>query len=74
MTPKNAKNGIKFMEIKRLVTAKELAGILSVPVSWVYQKTCIGPEAIPMVKLGKYVRFDPDEVIAFYKDRNVVTG
>ena len=62
------------METKRLVTVKELAEILNVPISWVYQKTAIGPGAIPMVKLGKYVRFDPDEVISFFKDKNVVTG
>jgi len=48
-----------------LITAQELADRLKVPVSWVYQRTRLGQEAIPHVKMGKYVRFDWDEVIAF---------
>lgn len=55
------------MEGERLVTPKELAAILKVPVSWVYQRSCIGPSAIPMVKMGKYVRFYPKEVVEFFK-------
>jgi hypothetical protein len=42
-----------------------LADRLKVPVSWVYQRTRLGQQAIPHVKMGKYVRFDWDEVIAF---------
>jgi len=48
-----------------LITAQELADRLKVPVSWVYQRTRLGQQAIPHVKMGKYVRFDWDEVIAF---------
>jgi excisionase family DNA binding protein len=53
------------MESKKLVTVKELSEILNVPISWIYQKSCL--KAIPMVKLGKYCRFDPEEVIAYFK-------
>jgi excisionase family DNA binding protein len=57
------------MEREQLVTVKEMAAILNVPVSWIYQKTSIGPGAIPMIKVGKYVRFNADEVIKFFKKK-----
>mgnify|MGYP001328678527 CR=1 FL=1 len=52
----------------QLVGIDEMAKLLSVPKSWLYDRTRMGPEAgFPFMKLGKYVRFDPDEVIAFFK-------
>lgn len=50
-----------------LITAKELAKRLNVQVSWIYRRTRLGQEAIPHVKMGKYVRFDWGEVVEFYK-------
>lgn len=50
-----------------LITAKELAKRLNVQVSWIYRRTRLGQEAIPHVKMGKYVRFDWDAVVKFYK-------
>lgn len=50
-----------------LLTPKEMAKILNVPISWIYQRTSIGQEAIPYIKMGKYVRFKPEEVIDFFK-------
>jgi hypothetical protein len=45
----------------KLWTPEDLAGYLGVPVSWIYKRTRKnGPELIPHVKLGKYVRFDPN--------------
>ena len=52
--------------MKSLITVQELAEILKVPVSWIYQRTSMGQEAIPYVKMGKYVRFDPEKVIEIY--------
>ncbi len=52
--------------MKSLITVQELAEILNVPVSWIYQRTSMGQEAIPHVKMGKYVRFDPQKVIDFF--------
>ena len=52
--------------MKSLITVKELAEILKVPVSWIYQRTSMGQEAIHYVKMGKYVRFDPEKVIEFF--------
>ena len=58
------------MELKeeiqvKLVDVAEMARILSVPKSWIYQRTYLG--TIPCRKIGKYVRFDPNEVLAFFK-------
>jgi len=44
----------------RLVDAEAVAVRLGVPVSWVYESTRSG--AIPHVRLGRYVRFDLDDV------------
>ena len=54
---------------RHLITIKELAQRLNVPVSWIYQRTRLGQTAIPHIKLGKYVRFDQAVVIAFFKNR-----
>jgi len=50
---------------KEFLTAKELAKTLKVPLSWVRYQTHIG--AIPHEKLGKYVRFNLDGVLSWYK-------
>jgi excisionase family DNA binding protein len=39
----------------RLLTANEVAALLSVPVSWVRESTRSG--AIPVVQLGRYRRY-----------------
>lgn len=49
----------------RLVDVRELAQILHVPVSWLYERTRL--DRIPCVRLGKYLRFDPVEVMAFFR-------
>ena len=49
------------------VTAKELAEILNIPVTWIYQRTRLGSDMIPHVRMGKYVRFNIDEVVIFSK-------
>ena len=55
------------MEERNLIGPKGMADILGVPVSWIYQRTCLGREAIPYLKIGKYVRFNPQEVVDFFK-------
>jgi excisionase family DNA binding protein len=54
---------------QRLMTVEELARILNVPKSWIYDRTRQGQEAIPHIKLGLYVRFDLGEVIRFFKNK-----
>jgi excisionase family DNA binding protein len=46
-----------------LLTVAEVAELLRVPVSWVYERTRRrGLERIPHLKLGKYLRFHASEV------------
>jgi excisionase family DNA binding protein len=49
--------------VERLLTAAEVAKLLNVPVSWVRESTRSG--AMPCVRLGRYVRFDPADVEAW---------
>ena len=47
----------------KLWSVDHLADYLGVPRTWIYDRTREdGPERIPHVKLGKYVRFNPDSV------------
>ena len=47
----------------KLLTVAEVSEMLSVPVSWVYDRTrARGLQRIPHVKLGKYLRFDASEI------------
>ena len=42
-----------------LMTVGEIAHVLHVPISWVYERTRRrGNERIPHIKLGKYLRFE----------------
>lgn len=53
-----------------LVDVKEMAGILRVPISWIYQKTRLGAAGIPHLKVGKHLRFNPEEVKLFFKKQD----
>jgi excisionase family DNA binding protein len=50
----------------RLLTADEVAEMLSVPTSWVRESTRSG--AMPHVRLGRYVRYDPQAVEAWLQE------
>jgi excisionase family DNA binding protein len=52
-----------------LLDAKAIAELLSVPVSWVREHTRSG--AIPHVQLGRYVRYDEDDVREWIRSRSV---
>ena len=54
---------------ERLVDVKELAKILNLPVSWIYDRTRQGPTAIPHIKFGKHLRFNPEEVTKFFREK-----
>lgn len=45
---------------ERLLDANKVAEFLNVPVSWVRESTRSG--AIPHIRLGRYVRYDLDDV------------
>jgi hypothetical protein len=47
--------------LRRLLVVTELAAYLRVRPRWVYEHIRgTSPDAIPHIKLGKYVRFNPD--------------
>ena len=49
-----------------LLTVKEVAELLRVPVSWIYDRTrSRGVNRIPGFRLGKYWRFQESEVLAW---------
>ena len=52
---------------QRLVDVRGLAEILKVPVSWIYERTRLGK--IPCIRVGKYLRFYPAEVLSFLRAR-----
>ena len=65
----------KVTNSRRLVAVHELAMVLGVKDSWIYDRTRQGQEAIPFIRLGAYVRFDTDEVISFFKthgDKSII--
>jgi len=51
-----------------LISINEMAEKLSVPVSWLYQRT--RTNEIPHYKVGKYVRFEENEVWDWLKKIN----
>ena len=54
-----------------LVTAKALAMTLSLPVSCLYEYAKAG--RIPSVRVGKHVRFSPDQVLAALRATGALT-
>ena len=49
---------------------REMARILKVPKSWLYGQTRLrGPGTIPRLYVGKYLRFDPAQVIAWLQEK-----
>jgi excisionase family DNA binding protein len=45
---------------EKLLTPRELSERYDVPLAWIYQKAAKG--LIPSFRLGRYVRFRPDDV------------
>ena len=50
----------------RLLTASEVGELLNVPSTWVLEHARAG--TIPHVRLGRYVRFDEDDVLVWVKN------
>lgn len=50
--------------VLELLTIDEMAAFLKVPKSWLYRQTMnTAPGAIPVLRVGKYLRFDPTLVV-----------
>ncbi len=56
----------------RLLTASEVAEMLAVPERWIRDASREG--RIPCVRLGRYVRFRRETVLAWIESREVVDG
>jgi excisionase family DNA binding protein len=55
----------------QLLTVNEIAEELKVHKSWVYGKSReTGPDAMPRLKVGKYLRFERDKVLEWLRNRN----
>ncbi len=59
--------------LPRLLTKKEVAGILSASVSKLRRDRWLG-QGIPYMKNGRLVRYREDDVIAFVERNRVETG
>jgi excisionase family DNA binding protein len=52
----------------RLMTVREVADLLQVPSSWVYERTRRrGLEQLPHLKIGKYLRFEESALAEFIR-------
>jgi excisionase family DNA binding protein len=57
------------MENQELLTISEMAARLKVPMSWLYSRTRIKNTDFPVVRVGKYCRFNPDAVLSWIKEK-----
>lgn len=55
------------LSVPRLLDAAAMAPALGVPASWLLAEA--RANRVPFVKLGRYVRFDPEEVEAWWRGR-----
>lgn len=53
--------------MKPLMDKRQLAEHFGVPVSWVEKQTAA--RALPIIRLGKYIRYDREAVAAYLADR-----
>jgi excisionase family DNA binding protein len=55
--------------MQNLLSVDELAESLRVPKSWVYSRSRErGPDAMPRIRVGKYLRFELDKVMDWLKN------
>ena len=57
---------VKGVEVEHLMTVKEVAHRLQVPVSWLYERT--RHNSIKYIKLGKYIRFTEEMLEEIVRD------
>jgi excisionase family DNA binding protein len=59
--------------LHELLTVEEVAAVLKVSPSWVYEHTrsrgTPRAEQLPHIKIGKYVRFDPSAIRTFLEKK-----
>lgn len=68
-----ARQGPHLEDLESLLTADDVAAVLKVSRSWVYEHTrrrgLSGSDQLRHVKIGKYVRFEPAAVREFVARR-----
>jgi excisionase family DNA binding protein len=57
------------MDDQEPLTIKEMAAYLKVAPSWLYSRTRVKDSDVPVIRVGKYCRFDPDAVLAWIKEK-----
>lgn len=61
----------KVKKMQCLLTIDELSEIWKVKKSWIYSRTReTGPGSIPRIKVGKYLRFELDQVMDWLHSQN----
>lgn len=76
MRPDRAHAGPADADLHELLTVDEVAALLKVSRSWVYEHTRSRgsrSDRLPHIKVGKYVRFDARSVRAFLERKCRVT-
>lgn len=53
-----------------LLTIREMAERLRVPPSWLYSRTRIKNSDFPVIRVGKYCRFDPGAVMGWIEKQS----
>jgi hypothetical protein len=60
-----------FIVNQKLIGVNKLAEVLGVRPSWVYARTRLkGPDSIPCLRVGKYLKFEFDKVMDWLKSQN----
>lgn len=50
-----------------LLTAKQVSEMFGVSLSWVYMN-----KSLPSLRVGKYIRFKEDELLAYFKNMSLL--
>lgn len=58
------------MDSTELLTIKEMAARLKVPPSWLYSRTRIKESDFPVIRVGKYCRFEVEAVMSWIEKQN----
>lgn len=58
------------MENHALLTIEEMAQRLKVPPSWLYSRTRIKTGDFPVIRVGKYCRFNFSDVMSWIERQN----
>jgi len=76
--PRLASTATPVPELHELLTVEEVAALLKVSKSWVYEHTrsrSVAPtERLPHVRIGKYLRFDERDLSAYMNAKREAFG